>query len=61
LVSNFKYIFIKSKKINGQNHHTKYKKRPTNTQTVGIEEGRELDPLMGGNYFTHNPSNVSYM
>jgi hypothetical protein len=39
----------------------KAKERPKDTQPVRTKEGRELVPLVVGNYFTHNLSNVICM
>jgi len=54
-----------NKKTNGQNRHTKDKRkakeRPKDTQRTGTKEGKELVPLVVGSYFTHNPFNVAYM
>jgi hypothetical protein len=39
----------------------KVKERSKNMQPAGTKEGRELVPLVVGSYFTHHPSNVTYM
>jgi hypothetical protein len=52
-------------KSNGWNYHVedkgKAKERPKNQEPIGTIEGRELVPLVVGNYFTHNPFNVAYI
>jgi hypothetical protein len=39
----------------------KAKERPKDVQLAKPKEGRELVPLVVGNYFTHNPFNVTSM
>ncbi len=52
-------------KTDGRNHHVEDKRegqrKAKSAQPEGTKEGKELVPLMVGIYFTHNPSNVTYM
>jgi hypothetical protein len=55
-----------NKKLDGWNHHMEDKREGQRKvkkmhNPGGTKEGRELVPLMVGNYLTHNPSNATCM